>query len=226
MAGDDSNPYRRLGVEPSATTAEIHTAYRALAARFHPDRQSDATEADRQFAERRMREINQAWAILRDPGRRRAHDLSRGGPRRTASDGAGSTGGSGSGPIEPGDVEPGSAGGSGWPVDIRLGLFRGLPWIALVAVLVTIAILTAYADRAPTPTDRPAPTVVVEIGSCIDIEAGPSTTVVPCDGPHEHRIVDRVPRPADCPRGTEARRLGTDGRFDCLVYGDQPAGGR
>lgn len=208
---DEPNHYRRLGVRPSATTEEIHAAYRELAGRFHPDRVGDATPADRLLAERRMREINEAWSVLRDPHRRRTYDLgrTRGAGRTTATTPAGPV------PIdtlrrptEPVRRSPG----------FRTGVARNLTWVAMVVVLVGIAIATAYADRDRDP-GRPRPTPTAEIGSCIDIEAGPSTTVVDCDGPHGFRIVERVAGPHDCPRGSEARRLGTDGRFDCLVPG-------
>ena len=53
---------------PTATTAEIRAAYVALARRFHPD--IDGGSADR------MRELNDAWAVLSDSRKRRAYDLS------------------------------------------------------------------------------------------------------------------------------------------------------
>jgi hypothetical protein len=64
----ESDPYAVLGVRPSATTATIAAAYRTLARRHHPD-VSAAPDA-----EQRMADINAAWAILRDPGRRLAWD--------------------------------------------------------------------------------------------------------------------------------------------------------
>lgn len=60
------NPYAVLGVEPSASDAEVRRAYLALARRFHPD----ANPA----GEDRMREVNEAWAILGDRDRRAAFD--------------------------------------------------------------------------------------------------------------------------------------------------------
>src|SRR4051794_37504238 len=69
--------YQQLGVPRSASTEEIRVAYRELARRLHPDHQVNATAAERALAERRMREINQAWQTLRDPATRRAYDLDR-----------------------------------------------------------------------------------------------------------------------------------------------------
>ena len=53
-------------------------------------------------------------------------------------------------------------------------------------------------------------------GASIDVAAGPKAIVVPCGGPYDFKIVASVPRPADCPPGTEGRRYANDGHFDCL----------
>ncbi len=63
------NHYERLGVGPDATTAELRTAYRTLARRFHPDA-ADAPDD----ACARMVELNEAWSVLSDQYRRRAYD--------------------------------------------------------------------------------------------------------------------------------------------------------
>lgn len=64
--------YERLGVAPTATAAEIRRAYLQLARVHHPDFHTD--ESDRLANEREMQSINEAWAVLGDPDRRRAHD--------------------------------------------------------------------------------------------------------------------------------------------------------
>jgi curved DNA-binding protein CbpA len=81
------DPYSVLGVPRTATAAEIRAAYRALGARFHPDRhQGNPLE---ELAATRMQEINRAYESLSDPRRRAAHDdldtrPSPGGSRRRA----------------------------------------------------------------------------------------------------------------------------------------------
>ena len=60
--------YQSLGVARGASADEIKTAYRKLARKYHPD---VSKEAD---AEARMREVNEAYAVLSDPEKRAAYD--------------------------------------------------------------------------------------------------------------------------------------------------------
>jgi DnaJ-class molecular chaperone len=61
--------YSILGVPAAATTEEIRAAYRRLARQYHPDLNAGPE------AEARMKEINQAYATLSDPQRRRHYDV-------------------------------------------------------------------------------------------------------------------------------------------------------
>jgi hypothetical protein len=67
-----SNFYRLLGVAPHADDAQIKIAFRRLAKRFHPD--LNAGDAG---AEQRFKDINRAYATLRDPSARAAYDRER-----------------------------------------------------------------------------------------------------------------------------------------------------
>jgi len=60
--------YKALGVPREATIDEIKKAYRKLARKYHPD---VSKEAD---AETRMREVNEAYAVLSDAEKRAAYD--------------------------------------------------------------------------------------------------------------------------------------------------------
>jgi len=65
----DVNYYERLGVPPSATTAELRAAYRARVRLVHPD-------ASRGSDEHMVAALNEAWRVLSDPARRSRYDES------------------------------------------------------------------------------------------------------------------------------------------------------
>ena len=60
--------YQVLGVEPTAGDAEIKTAYRRLARKYHPDVSKEAS------AEDKFKGVNEAYEALRDPQKRQAYD--------------------------------------------------------------------------------------------------------------------------------------------------------
>ena len=60
--------YQVLGVEPTAGDAEIKTAYRRLARKYHPDVSKEAG------AEEKFKGVNEAYEALRDPQKRQAYD--------------------------------------------------------------------------------------------------------------------------------------------------------
>jgi len=57
-------PHEVLGVPPDATQEEIRQAYRQLAGRYHPDKVSHLGEEFRQLAEKRFKEIQEAYREL------------------------------------------------------------------------------------------------------------------------------------------------------------------
>lgn len=61
----DFDPYQALGVPPTARKSEITAAYRLTAQLYHPDRWVDAAEPVRHEAERRMKELNEAYRFAR-----------------------------------------------------------------------------------------------------------------------------------------------------------------
>jgi curved DNA-binding protein len=60
--------YQTLGVARDATAEDLKKAFRKLARKYHPD---VSKEAD---AEKRMREVNEAYTVLSDPEKRAAYD--------------------------------------------------------------------------------------------------------------------------------------------------------
>ena len=67
--------YEVLGVAPDADVAAIKRAWHVKVLLLHPDKHVDAPEAVRAEALRETRQINDAWATLKDSDRRRRYDL-------------------------------------------------------------------------------------------------------------------------------------------------------
>lgn len=68
MMNRRSTWYQVLQVDPGADADVISTVYRRLAQRYHPDRDPSQT------AQAKMRELNQAYAVLKDPDERAKYD--------------------------------------------------------------------------------------------------------------------------------------------------------
>jgi DnaJ-class molecular chaperone len=64
------NHYTTLGVTADADQEVIQAAFRALAKKYHPDTASDTSPA----ASARFREINEAYSILSNQGKRADYD--------------------------------------------------------------------------------------------------------------------------------------------------------
>jgi len=114
MAKEDF--YKTLGVEKNASEAEIKKSYRRMAMKFHPDRNKD----DPETAEKKFKQIKEAYEILSDPKKRSAFDqFGHAGVDQTMGGGPGGFGGGGSGDFGDifgdvfGDIFGGSGGGGG-----------------------------------------------------------------------------------------------------------------
>jgi len=110
--------YAILGVPADADAAAIKKAYRKLARTLHPD-QRPGDKA----AEKRFKEIGEAYAVLSDPEERKQYDairsMSRGGARFTS----GGPGGAGGAGFE--DVFSNLFGGGGAGPNVRFNTGRG-----------------------------------------------------------------------------------------------------
>ncbi|MGD0729333.1 MAG: molecular chaperone DnaJ [Candidatus Micrarchaeaceae archaeon] len=60
--------YEVLGIGKKASTDEIKNAYRGLALRYHPDKNKE------KGSEEKFKEINEAYAVLSDPEKRKQYD--------------------------------------------------------------------------------------------------------------------------------------------------------
>ncbi|WP_124703240.1 J domain-containing protein [Sulfuriferula multivorans] len=63
--------YDNLQVSQLASAEVIRASYRVLSQKYHPDK----CEVGKLLAESRMKIINEAYAVLSDPEKRRSHDV-------------------------------------------------------------------------------------------------------------------------------------------------------
>ena len=62
--------YEILGVDKSSSEAEIKSAYRKLAKKYHPDLNQGDKEAEQKF-----KDINEAYEVLSDPEKKKQYDM-------------------------------------------------------------------------------------------------------------------------------------------------------
>ncbi|MEW1822164.1 J domain-containing protein [Arthrobacter sp. NPDC080031] len=88
MKEHSPDPYKVLHLDPAATAREVSRVYRALVRAHHPDtRAPGAVAADpdsgaQELRDQELRDIMDAYAILRDPVKRAAYDRQRAGSPR------------------------------------------------------------------------------------------------------------------------------------------------
>jgi len=66
--------YEVLGVAKGASDTEIKKAYRKAAMKYHPDKYSNASDSEKSEAEKKFKEINDAYQVLSDSGKREQYD--------------------------------------------------------------------------------------------------------------------------------------------------------
>jgi DnaJ-class molecular chaperone len=117
------DPYAVLGLAKTASAAEIMSAFRKLAKKYHPD-QSKEPKAKERFAE-----VSQAYEIVGDEKKRAAFDRgeidAEGKPRAPQFEGFGAGPGAGGPNFRNFNFEFGDSGGRGFDPDIFSELFGG-----------------------------------------------------------------------------------------------------
>lgn len=223
MVGDSSRTYYEvLGVGRNASLDEIRAAHRHLAQMLHPDHHAFDSEVERNLAERRMREVNEAWTVLSHSEHRAEYDYlleqhqpaaSPPGPQQSHE----------SRPVEydAPDLSHGYHGTymdhEGHRVDAMFfdagdddddetgrrmpGFLRPVPVAVMLVVALAIFVFTAYAasgrdDGARTPSTKVAK-------DCVLVQAdGNSVMRVACSGPNDGRIVGDADASGQCASGT------------------------
>lgn len=181
--------YDVLGVSPGASPQEIRVAYRERARRHHPDRTAMSGLSDAE-----MSRINEAYRVLRDPGRRAVYD------RSLAR--AGSATDLGADAVS--DDDP--------PTGLDRDDLRGrdsflapsgparVPWklMAVMAVLGSAAVLIGATFNDP-PSEE-TPDGILRVGSCVEIEPNGDAREVACTNTAQDLVVELViPTDAECP---------------------------
>ena len=69
MAEEKRDYYEVLGIEKGASEAEIKSAFRKMAMKYHPDRNPGDKEAEEKF-----KEVNEAYSVLSDPEKKEKYD--------------------------------------------------------------------------------------------------------------------------------------------------------
>jgi len=189
-----------LGLRSTASAREIRESYHRLARLLHPDAVVSRPASERALSERRMREVNAAYAVLGDETGRRDYDRTHtsGGSARPSA-GTASEPRSGPSTSEPPrrvqfdasrfrfDAEPDvddegrriARAGDDFDDDepdlspMAYFLLRRGPVIAAILVAMFLFILTAYAAGDRTPTKAPIPD---PRAACVETPAEPCPT--------------------------------------------------
>ncbi len=163
-----------------------------------------------------MAEINEAYRILRDPGRRAVHDASRRNGGATSSAFSARTG-----PAAPPSAPRPSGPGPVPGVDVAAARATSdgprLPWrgMAIFAAIGSVAVLGASQVIEP-PAD-PEPDNVLSPGSCVVIEPNDDAREVTCSEASNLVVTDLVGFDDSCPYGTDAHRDRQGMGWACVV---------
>jgi curved DNA-binding protein CbpA len=218
-------------VPPAASAEEIRRAYHRLARSLHPDRHVGSSPERAASAARRMQEVNAAWTVLSNQASRALYDAdlrleaartatAAAAPRPAASS---PTGAYGPAPtvtrVHPEYVDVA-------PPAVWSPVFRGMPWLLVLAVLGFIFVFTAFAAgrgddeqgnaRPTTTTAAPRPP---QAGDCVRFVGGNGLQLVGCDFAHDAVLVELAPLGRPCPSGTREIYLSDERVTACLDVG-------
>lgn len=209
---DIATYYEILGVEPTASPEQIRAAYLARARRLHPDQQRASPGTDEARAVRRMQRVNEAWTVLRDEQHRRDYDLTLSPhSRRVSGGGEPARPKARPAPTPPRPASRSRSEPESVPDTWFLWMVRVAPLLFVMAVLVVIFVVTAFARSEPGSTPGSGGP---GIGDCVQL-SGADLVPTPCDGSEDAQIVAYPDLGGSCPAGTLGRTL-VDPQVVCL----------
>ncbi|MEP1125522.1 MAG: J domain-containing protein [Ilumatobacter sp.] len=179
--------YDVLAVPTTASATTIRESYRRLAREYHPDRtMGSAAGGDK------MPQINEAYRVLSDPGRRAVYDAERRGTPRSPEATSSGGGAEVDAPVYTFQHPPGPA---------RIP-WRGLLFCSLIAIVVIVA-LAQFGE----PSGPPAPDNILRTGECVEILPNGMAGEVVCTGSGDLVVRQVTARDQDsCPNGFEFYR--------------------
>ncbi|MFT7598357.1 MAG: hypothetical protein ACI8TP_001278 [Acidimicrobiales bacterium] len=155
-----------------------------------------------------MRNVNEAWRVLRDDKLRRDYDESLRDSRSDLRPGEGiRVGADNVTRIDPRLLDPAFLAARRQASDDHIDNKRSMvlritPWVAFMALIIGIFIFTAYQgdDRLATvDTTIPGPDIGVPANACVRIIAGPQLLQIPCTGVYDGRVIGAFAEGGVCP---------------------------
>jgi hypothetical protein len=195
---DIATHYEVLGVAPDAPTQAIRASYRARARLHHPDRvMPDRGVGEVGHDAIGMVEINEAYRVLSDPGRRALYD-------RTLV--AGSVGTVDEDVVPPeDDSEPARRAARSGRLLSPEGPAR-FPWKPMLVVAAVGSALVLVSAAFADPPGEEVPDGILRTDSCVTIEPNGDAREVACTGEDDVVVELLIPTDAGCPVGMEAHR--------------------
>ena len=192
--------YEVLGVAPDAPTHTIRSSYRARARIHHPDHAVATAHDGAGHRAVSMAEINEAYRVLSDPGRRAVYDRSLAaaapGPAEVDRDEADV------------DVEP----LHDRPPHARPGRVLApdgparFPWKPMLVVAAVGSALVLVSAALADPPGEEVPDGIIRTDSCVTIELNGDAREVACTGDGDIVVELLIPTDARCPVGMQGHR--------------------
>lgn len=190
--------YEILGVPTDAPLSDIRASYRARARLHHPDRAAAGTPGEVASERPSMAQINEAYRVLSDPGRRAMYDRT----LRPVADGVPRS--SLDIDDDDGDLEQAIRPTRRNPL-IPEGPAR-FPWKAMLLLAAVGSALVLVSAALADPPGVEPPDGIIQTDSCVTIEPNGDAREVACTGEDDLVVELLIPTGARCPVGMEPHR--------------------